>query len=488
MNYFAGNVIVVLSSIISFPILTRILSVGDYGTLAIIMSTLTIVFALAKLGIQNSVVRYHAEYALKGPESLREFYSTVLFSLLSTGTIAMLLYLATIPWVSQSILKAGNTRVFYFAALLIPAHCFYSVVYNFYWARQDPLQFNVSNILESYLPLLFGIALLYLEKGKLEWFIVGAVVGRVCYAIYYGRRMVNIFNVKLGKYSHDILLKSFQYGFPLMLFELSSNLLAYGDRYLIKYYMTMVDLGIYVVGYNLSMYISNIIANPVNRAVQSRYMEIWSVEGKIATEVYLSKIIVGIVALYFLVVSVSIGVFPDLLQLLASKKYAESAKVAPFVISSLLLFALYPIFGAGIYLEKRTRVLLAIVTLSLGLNVVLNLILIPMHGIMGAAEATFGSYIFAFFMIRKYSSNSIRIKTPYRTIVLCVTSGTAAYLMMGSINFQYRLANVVSKGTAGVVIYAGLVTLFDPTIRDYLRVVFRSLNLLPALNKRKGST
>jgi Polysaccharide biosynthesis protein. len=50
-----------LASIISFPILTRIFSVAEYGTMALVTSTILFLVGIGKLGLQHSVVRYYSE-------------------------------------------------------------------------------------------------------------------------------------------------------------------------------------------------------------------------------------------------------------------------------------------------------------------------------------------------------------------------------------------------------------------------------------------
>lgn len=85
LRYLFGNVLVFLASFASFPILTRVLTVSDYGTLSLIIGTLTILYAVAKMGIQNGIIRFYGEYEDKGAESNREFFSTYLFSMLAMG-------------------------------------------------------------------------------------------------------------------------------------------------------------------------------------------------------------------------------------------------------------------------------------------------------------------------------------------------------------------------------------------------------------------
>jgi O-antigen/teichoic acid export membrane protein len=475
LRYLFGNVLVFIASLASFPILTRILTVSDYGTLSLIVGTLTILYAVAKMGIQNGIIRFYGEYEYRGAESSREFFSTYLFSMLAMGGIVWVVYIIAIPLIADKILGIQNTRPFYIASFLIPAHCFFSLVYNFYWARQDTAKFNLSGIMEAYVPLTLGIIGLILSDGALEWFFIGGVAGRLIYAVFFGRLLRKACKVSPRAVSRGLLERSFLYGFPLMLFELSSNLLAYGDRFLVKYYLSAREVGIYVVGYNLAMYLANIVVIPSNNAVQSRYMDMWAKRGREETEAYVSMSLTGLIGVLAFIGFTSAAIFRDIILLFASSKYLESVAVAPIVLASLLIYSMYPIYGAGIYLAKKTRILLYCILFALVINVALNLLLIPRLGIMGAAFATLGAYLSATVCILFYSSRFFTLRIPLRSAAVFLAAGIAAYLCIGLISIGNHLLSIVVKGTLSLAVYVPIVLVLDPAMLDKGRKMIRDL-------------
>jgi O-antigen/teichoic acid export membrane protein len=60
-HYSVASLLTTVAGLISFPILTRIFSVDDYGRMNLISATLTVAVALGKTGIQHSIVRYRSE-------------------------------------------------------------------------------------------------------------------------------------------------------------------------------------------------------------------------------------------------------------------------------------------------------------------------------------------------------------------------------------------------------------------------------------------
>ena len=83
----------------------------------------------------------------------------------------------------------------------------------------------------------------------------------------------------------------------------------------------------------------------------------------------------------------------ELLQLMAPDSYAGSATVVGWVAVSQLFLAAYAVFSIGPMIVKRTRDLAWAAVLAGGLNVLMNILLIPPMGILGAAVSTFASYL-----------------------------------------------------------------------------------------------
>jgi len=60
-NYASAGLITALAGLISFPLMTRNLSVADYGIVGLITSSITLFIAFGKLGVQHAVIRYFSQ-------------------------------------------------------------------------------------------------------------------------------------------------------------------------------------------------------------------------------------------------------------------------------------------------------------------------------------------------------------------------------------------------------------------------------------------
>lgn len=96
----------------------------------------------------------------------------------------------------------------------------------------------------------------------------------------------------------------------------------------------------------------------------------------------------------------------EILILLFAADYHDARWVMPFLLLVPVMYALSEISSAGINLKRRPRWHLVIAVVTGMVNVVLNVILVPRSGALGAAIATGCSYV-VFFALRTWTSQRL---------------------------------------------------------------------------------
>jgi len=316
---------------------------------------------------------------------------------------------------------------------------------------------------------------IFLFGANIAYFFFGGFLAKMVYLSYFGNRFHRDIVFSTQAVSKELIEKAFWYGFPLMLLELSGNLLAYGDRFIIKYYMAISDVAIYSVGYNLAMYMANIFVTPINNALQVEYIDIWTKHGKDKTEEYLSKTCKGIMYFGVIFCVVMILNFKYVIIFFASSKYIESVKIAPYVITSVMMYSLYPVFGAGIFISKTTKNLFYCVVIALIINILANIVLIPRMGILGAAIATFVANTLAASLIYLISRKIIRIRIGFLHVVLCLVTGGLVYFLCQKIELNNMTLNIISKSISSLVLYSVMIMFFDKEYKYYCQQIYYKL-------------
>lgn len=475
--YSIGTLLITLASIVSFPIFTRIFSVAEYGIFGLVNVTLGFLVGVGKLGLQKSIVRYYAEIDNGQRHSNRvEFFSTVVFGMVAVGlvmTTLSALFVLFSPshwWGSPSV-----QHLIVLASPLVFIRVIDSAMLNLLNAEQKSALYSVFTVIRKYLGLAFILGFLFFITRSLHGFYIASIIAEglaLAFIVeYYARQHV----FRLREFSPQLFRSMLVFGAPLLVSELSSVLLAMGGRYVINYQLGPQPLGTYSAAYNFSDYIQSIIVNAFAAAIVPMYLRMWEDKGREATRDFLRQGLRYYILVAFPIVAGMAAVGPGLLAFLASDKYQASASLLLLIISGMMVAGGTPIFSAGIYIEKLTKVVMYTVLGVAAVNIALTLLLLPHMGIEGAALATLVSYLLYSISTAYFGRHCIRVPMPWRDVAKFGLMSIAMYFAVREISLNSPFLTLVAQVTGGVVIYAVLVLLFDRPLRTFaLKLLSRS--------------
>ena len=113
-----------------------------------------------------------------------------------------------------------------------------------------------------------------------------------------------------------------------------------------------------------------------------------------------------------------------------------------------------------------TKVLMVLVVVAALLNVVLNVLLVPALGIVGAAVATLISYIVLVTGGFIYSRRLLRVSIPWLALVKFTVLATIMYVAVLQVTLANPVAELFGRILVGVSSYGLLVLALDARTRD----------------------
>jgi O-antigen/teichoic acid export membrane protein len=183
------------------------------------------------------------------------------------------------------------------------------------------------------------------------------------------------------------------FSYPLVPAALALLCIHFSDRFLVQKFCGLEDLGIYSLGYKFGMIISVIVAQP--------FFRIWNTQRfEIAKQQNSKKVLSGFFT-YFLLLVVTVGLFisifsEEVIAIMAPAKYAGAGKLISLIILSYIFSGMATFFTLGTMIVYKTKYTAYINVIAAVLNILLNLVLIPRWGIMGAAWSTVATFFFLF--------------------------------------------------------------------------------------------
>jgi O-antigen/teichoic acid export membrane protein len=279
---------------------------------------------------------------------------------------------------------------------------------------------------------------------------------------------------RLDGFSQPLFKEMLAFGIPMMFgYELSGIVLAVGDRYVIEALIGAEPLGLYSAAYNLCEYVQVVLIASVGQAIMPIYMQMWDQKGRAATAEFIDNCLRSYVLLGAPVIAGVAAVGRELLPALASSKYAGATVVLPWVIAGMVVDGTTPMLGAGLFIERRTRRMMAIIMSCAALNVVLNLVLVPRVGIVGSAIATLVSYAATSVLLAVAGRAFLSVTLPWPTLARAGAASLVMYLAVAGLYGGRGLLTVGVRGVVGASLYAALILAIDPDARTMLRKVLR---------------
>jgi O-antigen/teichoic acid export membrane protein len=449
-------------SFISFPIMTRMFSVEDYGNLALVNATLVIMIGLAKCGITTSFIRHYPEFISEDKKQL--LYSSALSGSVLIPLVIIICYSIAIFFLNENI-GVYLTKTFLIVGLIILFRTLESLFSSFFRAEERVITLNIVSLLYKTGSLISGILAFFILIKGLHGYFIGVVIFEafmtaVLIIGYYRKGLLQIKTISLNTFK-----MLYVYGFPLVFLEVSSLINDYSDRFLIKYFLDSTQLGIYSVGYNLSMYIQGFITAPLWMAVFPIYTKLWEAEGRKETEKFLSQLLKYYLCIAILVLFGISLLSEELITILATKKYSSASQIIPLVAGSILIYGVSHIIGAGFHLMKQTKKIALYTVIVACLNFILNLYLIPKYNIMGAAYSTVASYILLTILIAINSNKLLKVAWPIQDIIFYIFFSIISMMVLNQINIENKFLNLFSKSLIGLLTYSIFIIIYDKKIK-----------------------
>lgn len=479
--YTLGNLLVALASIVSFPFLTRILPITDYGLISLITTTLFVLNTLSKLGIQHSIIRYQSQ-ATSGRYAfdLRTFYFTTILAIGGLGLAVTLLWLTVssllpVYWFDDPRLPT----LFMATSVLIFFGALESCLINFLRAEQRSFQFASYLVVKRWASLGIVVgALVFVSPDVRSFYAATLLVEPISIValafLVLGRNPVT--SISRSTFSRPLFAEMLRFGIPIMIgYELTDVLLHLGDRYVVQAMLGTESLGIYSAAYNLCQFIQTIVINAIGLAIMPIYIGIWEEKGKIAVQDFIYNALVWYVIFAIPAVVGMVAVGPELLILLASEKYVTGSVIIPWVVAGIVVNGANVFMGAGIFIGRKSQILMPLFILSVVFNIILNILLIPQLGLLGPALATFASYAVLLLAMAVMGARWLPVRIPWRSLARASLAGAAMFKAVSMLNFDENLTTIIARTGAGVVIYSLLIAALEPQARAVVGLVWNRL-------------
>lgn len=385
--YTLGSALNKAFAFILVPIFTRSLAQQDYGAYVLLNAGAAVLAVLFELGVSSSVMRFYYDYD-DPRERARYLGSVWLFCVLATCAMALVLTLFGEP-VLAPLFKGVS---FWPYVVLTVWATFLSTANVIPWVlmriHEQSTRFVILVVAQSaalLVAVLIYVVLLHmgLLGAVLSIFTQGCLIF-VFFSVYTLRNAS--LNVR-WRY----LPPSLAYGLPVLLLQAGWWVLDASDRFILRYFTSLDVVAVYSIGYAIGR-ILIMFSQAINQA-WTPFFYATVKEGRPD-----AKGIFSYTATYFTLAISGLGLLVvvfarEAVLFFGGHSYLAATTITPLVVLGTVAQGMFYVPSRGLFLQKQTRWFPMILLVGVVVNLGLNLLLIPIIGMIGAALATLAGYV-----------------------------------------------------------------------------------------------
>lgn len=429
--YSLGNLSTKIVGLILLPLYTSELTTAEYGMLSVLEVTSQLLVVIVGLRMATALLRFGAA------EKSKERRKIIVFISFATTFISILLMNFLLhPFANNfSELFFDHTNFnnyFHILFLWSSFEIFNKLFLSYLRIDNKSVFYIVTVIIKVVVVLALNIYFIAYEHMGVEGVILSQLIGSALIFIAVLPKIIKSMSFRFHK---ELTKEMLRYGIPLIFAGISMLLLTMGDRYLLKYFLSYSDVGIYSLGYKIAGVINMLL-------IQSFQLGFMPIAFKMFDQPGAKRFYSKILTYYTFILILStlaLSFFArEMLILMTDKpEYHVAYIVVPIISLAFILKGMQFVFSLGMHYAKKMKYNAFIITLSVLFSFGLSIFLIPRLGYYGAAISAVLSNLLLAILLYKYSQKFYAIPFEVKKIFLMfITGGTIYALSWLTINMN----------------------------------------------------
>lgn len=360
------------------PLYTNRLSTSEYGIVELIITGINLLTPILTLSITDAILRFGLDKKYDHSQVLKV---SVRFLLCASAVMVL-----CSPLINLYRPLRGYSWIFTITLIVF----MFRSAFTFYLKSIDKnVMFAVDTILYTLLLAGFNILFLIVFDLGVTGYMLSLVLASASSIVFCS--IVGRIPSALGKTTFDgqLLKQMLIYSTPLILNAISWWITNSSDKYMLEYFCSESEVGLYSAAAKIPALLS---------AVNSLFSQAWTLSSvkeydSTADRGFFSNIFKMFAITMIMSCSLLILIVKPFMSVYVGPEFREAWKYVPMLLVAALFGSLSSFFGS-VYVATKKNIRCTTSTVICGItNIILNYILIPRYGIMGASIATAVSYM-----------------------------------------------------------------------------------------------
>lgn len=431
--YGIGHIMARAVSFLLLPYLTHSLTPGEYGAVTLLYTFIAFALVLYVYGFDITFLRY---YILEtDPERRKEIFGTIFFaSLITSGLFSLLIGLtagALVPIILEDPQATGVSCRYLtlLSAGILLAETLGLYPYLYLRSVEKSLPFISLKTAGVIVHIALTILLISVfDRGIAGVFEANFIASSLQFLV-----LIPVIARNLSlKVRFDQLGEYLRFGLPNIPSQIFVMVVELANRKILELILGLSIVGIFSAGYKLGLFMA-VVTMGFRFAWQPFFLSI--ADRADAKETFARiftyyLLITGTLFLLLVFIVKPLVTMPlPVIGTIIEERYWEGLQVFPLILLAHICNGAYANFMVGVYLKKKT-ILMPIVTGAAALvNIVGNVVFIPIFGMMAAAWTTLVSYFSLAALLFLLISPHYYIKYEWNRVLILLGCGALIYFL-----------------------------------------------------------
>ena len=452
--YLIFKIIPAIISVATISVFTRFMTPEEYGTYSLTILTGGFFCAVSLNWVILGVGRYL-------PDCKNEHDVNQLIGTSRVIIIAIFLILLPIFFILEHFKSSINTSIlFYLLAFLVLSQSWYELNLKILNAQLKPIKYGFVLSFKSIVAFLLGLYAVMSDYNA-----SGAIVGlsiALFLAGFLGSKSWK--NIQWLCFNKDQVKRLWSYGAPLTVTFLLVFVIDASDRFFIDKILGTKDLGIYSATYDFTQYTIGTLLVVVHLSAFPLIINTYAKGGLASTQKQLQKTFVLVFAILTPACVGLAATAADISNVILGSDFISDSTALMPILSLALFFSCIKsfYFDYAFQLTSSTKIQMFITSVAAITNLILNAILIPIYGLIGAASATAISFFLSLIGSYFYGNRVFEMPSmPWVNVFKVLAAVSIMYFLISNIYFDNFLYQLIIKVLLGGISFLGLLFIMN---------------------------
>ena len=415
--YGLGGLVSRILAVLLLPLYTHYLSTSDYGQIETLIALVTVLTIILRFGISAAFFRFY--FDAEDNVGRRLVLRTSFWFTMSMATLGLVVVTALASPIAEWLFgDAGAANLVRASAVALWAQMNYEQLTSLFRVEERSVAFVIASLTNVFLTIGATILLVVvLDKGPL-----GVVVGNFTGTLIVYLALLGYRREQLGlQLDRPLLRRMNHFGLPLVPTALLLWVTNFSDRFFLVKLTDTAEVGLYSVGVRVAS--AMVLLLTAFRMAWPAFA--YSIKSDDEAKQTYAWVLTYLVVISTWIATALTLLSPWLVDWLTAPQFSSASRVVGPLAFAAVAFGGYIVIAIGIGRARRTQFNWVITGIAAVVNVTLNLTLIPVYGMMGAAVATVAAYTIMFLGMAWWSQRIFHVPYQWRRVATAAAAGVA---------------------------------------------------------------